>query len=162
MGILHRLKATFLVVCLLLVGAGTAGAADCDPGRVDIRGDWGAVRFSTELALTPEDQARGLMFRETLPTLGSMLFVYDRTRLVSFWMRNTLIPLDMIFIDERGTVLRVHAEAQPLDETPVELGAPARAVLEINGGLAARLGIGPGDILRSPAMPQDSAAWPCS
>jgi uncharacterized membrane protein (UPF0127 family) len=128
---------------------------------VDIRGDWGSARFRVELAITPQEQARGLMFREELGRMQGMLFVYDRQQPLAFWMRNTLIPLDMIFVDETGTVINVHAEAVPLDETPIRSEAPGLAVLEINGGMADTLGIGPGDVLRSPAMPQDRAAWAC-
>ncbi|PWJ19208.1 DUF192 domain-containing protein [Jannaschia seohaensis] len=156
MGILHRVIAAALAVAI----SGPALAA-CDPGRVDLRGDFGTVRFRVELALTPEEQARGLMFREEMARMAGMLFVYPRQQRLAFWMRNTLIPLDMIFLDETGTVINVHAEAVPLDETPILSEAPGLAVLEINGGMAATLGIGPGDELRSPAMPQDRAAWPC-
>jgi uncharacterized membrane protein (UPF0127 family) len=146
---------------LLLLATALPAAASCDPGRLDIRGDWGSARFRVELAITPEEQARGLMFREELARMAGMLFVYDRQQPLSFWMRNTLIPLDMIFIDETGTVVDVHAEAIPLDETPIRSDAPGLAVLEINGGMAETLGIGEGDEIRSPAMPQDRAVWPC-
>ena len=149
-----------LVAAALLATAGAARAA-CDADRVDLRGDWGAARFSVELALTAEEQARGLMFRERLARNAGMLFVYEREQPVSFWMRNTLIPLDMIFLDDAGVVVKVHAEAVPGDETPIPSGAPARAVLEIPGGMAATLGIAEGDALRSPILPQDGAAWPC-
>ncbi|TFL17077.1 DUF192 domain-containing protein [Jannaschia formosa] len=144
----------------VLALAGPA-AASCDPGHVDLRGDFGTVRFRVELALTPQEQARGLMHREEMARMAGMLFVYDRQQPLSFWMRNTLIPLDMIFLDETGTVINIHPDAVPLDETPIRSEAPGLAVLEINGGMAETLGLGPGDELRSPAMPQDLAAWPC-
>ena len=146
---------------VMLAFAASAASASCDPGRVDVRGDWGSARFRVELAITPEEQRQGLMFREALGRLEGMLFVYDRQQPLSFWMRNTLIPLDMIFIDETGTVVNVHAEAVPLDETPISSAAPGLAVLEINGGMAETLGIGAGDVIRSPAMPQERAAWSC-
>jgi uncharacterized membrane protein (UPF0127 family) len=156
MGRLHRLIAAPAAALLP-----AAGFADCDADAVELRGEWGTVRFTVETALTPEDQARGLMFRESLPRMAGMLFVYDEERELGFWMRNTLIPLDMIFADATGRVVRVHENAEPLDETVIRSGEPALAVLEINGGMAADLGIGPGDELRSPVMPQDEAAWPC-
>ncbi|CTQ50778.1 DUF192 domain-containing protein [Jannaschia donghaensis] len=169
MGILHgRLTRRALIGALtaLLLLPGVAGAKTtspiCDENRVEVRGDFGSVRFKVELAMTPQEQAQGLMFRESLPRMAGMLFVYPRESSVSFWMRNTLIPLDMIFVDQTGTIVRVHSEAIPLDETPIPAGAPTLAVLEINGGLAARLGIDAGDQLRSPALPQDKAAWPCN
>jgi uncharacterized membrane protein (UPF0127 family) len=146
--------------CMALWVAGLAVAA-CDSDRVDLRGEFGTVRFSAELALTREAQARGLMFRDEMDRLHSMFFVFPRARERTFWMRNTLIPLDILYLDDAGRVIHVHAEAVPLDETPIPSEGEARAVLEINGGLAAELGIDVGDELRSPAMPQAGAAWPC-
>ena len=135
--------------------------ADCAANRIDLRGDFGTVRFEVELAITTAEQSRGLMFRERMGRLKGMLFLYDEPRPVSFWMRNTLIPLDMIFLDQTGRIHRIHENAVPLDETPIRSGAPTLAVLEINGGLSRTLGLAPGDELRSPVLPQDIAAWPC-
>lgn len=161
MGILRRLTRRLGAAAgSILLAAGIA-AADCTPGTVDIRGDFGAARFRVELARTPEQQARGLMFRESMPALSGMLFVYERSRDVSFWMRNTLIPLDMIFMDARGVVQSVHAEAQPLDETLIFGGDSIQYVLEINGGLAGQLGISEGTELRHPVISEETAAWPC-
>ena len=146
---------------LLLLGLATAALAECRPDRVDLRGSWGQARFSVEIADTPESQARGLMFRDSLPRGAGMLFLYDRPQRVAFWMRNTFIPLDMIFMDASGTVTRVHHEAVPLDETPIDGGPGVLAVLEINGGLARRLGIAVGSEMRHPRLPQTDAAWTC-
>ncbi len=157
MGRLHRLIAA---VALFLPAA--AAQAECRADAVDIRGPWGTARFTVETALTPQDQAMGLMYRESLPRLAGMLFVYEEEAELGFWMRNTLIPLDMIFTDAAGRVVRVHENAVPLDETVIRSGGPALAVLEINGGLSSEFGIGPGDELRSPILPQDEAAWPCA
>ncbi len=156
MGILHR-----LIAAAALAVAAAPSLAECAPGRVDLRGEFGTASFRVELARTPAEQARGLMHRESMAAMAGMLFVYPDEREVSFWMRNTLIPLDMIFVDAEGVVVGVHAEAVPLDETPIPSGEPTLAVLEVNGGMAARLGIDVGDELRSAAMPQDEAAWPC-
>ena len=90
-----------------------------------------------------------------------MLFVYESPQPVAFWMRNTLIPLDMLFFDGTGRLTRIKENAQPHDETPVVGGDAVRYVLEINGGLAAELGIDLGAELRHPALDQSSAAWPC-
>ncbi|MEM9796997.1 MAG: DUF192 domain-containing protein [Pseudomonadota bacterium] len=139
----------------------SAVVAACASDRVDLRGDWGTARFTVELALDAQSQARGLMFREAMPRMSGMLFVYSREKPVGFWMRNTLIPLDMIFLDDSGTVTKVHADAVPGDETVIPSDGPARAVLEVNAGMAATLGITEGDVLRSPILPQDEAAWPC-
>jgi uncharacterized membrane protein (UPF0127 family) len=108
----------------------------------------GRVDFTTELAITPKQQAIGLMNRHDLPANHGMLFVFPSPRHASFWMRGTLIPLDMIFVRSDGTIARIHHNAQPLDETPVPSGEPVKAVFEIAGGEAMRLGISEGDTVR--------------
>jgi len=138
-----------------------AAMAACAPDVVDLRGPGGQQRFTVELADDGAERAQGLMFREKMASGAGMLFVYDAPQRASFWMKNTLIPLDMIFADETGRVTRVHANAVPGDTTPVDGGNGVRFVLEINGGLAARLGIAEGAELRHPAVAQDRAAWPC-
>lgn len=138
-------------------------AADCAADKVELRGPSGSVsRFHVEVADTPDERAQGLMFRDSMAKSAGMLFVYEKPQPATFWMKNTLIPLDMIFIDETGTVTRVHAKAKPEDETLIEGGKDVRFVLEINGGLAAPLGISEGAVLRSPFVPQATAAWPCT
>ncbi len=148
-----------IALCAGLV-AGTA-AAECSIERVDLRGDFGSARFTVELADEPAERSQGLMNRESLPTSAGMLFVYETPQSASFWMRNTLIPLDMIFMTPDGVVKKVHANAIPLDETPIFGGDGIIAVLEINGGLAEQLGIEAGAEMRHPALDQASAAWPC-
>ena len=146
---------------LALAAAWPAAAQDvCSQDRVDLRGDWGRVAFSVEVAETPEAQARGLMFVEEMPRGEGMLFAYDRPRNVSFWMRNTLIPLDMIFMSPEGVVTRVHENAVPGDETPIPGGEGVQYVLEINGGLARTLGLDEGSQARHPRFGPD-AAWSC-
>lgn len=134
--------------------------AQCAPDRVDLRGDWGTARFSVEVADTADERAQGLMHRQSMPRGAGMLFIYDKEQSVSFWMRNTLIPLDMIFADSAGIVRRVHENAIPLDETGIRGGSDIQYVLEINGGLSERFGINPGTELRHIAL-ADDAAWPC-
>ncbi|RBO53512.1 DUF192 domain-containing protein [Rhodovulum sp. BSW8] len=140
--------------------AGAARAADCAETRVDLRGDWGTARFTVEIADDEAERALGLMNRTHLAGSAGMLFVYPDPQPVAFWMENTLIPLDMIFLDGAGRVKKVHADAEPLDRRPIDGGPGILAVLEINGGLAGRLGIAPGTELRHPAFGPD-AAWPC-
>ena len=101
--------------------------------------------FMVEVARTPEEQARGLMFRETLADDAGMIFPFPAPRPASFWMRNTLIPLDMIFIREDGTIARIAANTVAHSEESVTSGEPVIAVLELRGGRAAELGIGEGD-----------------
>ena len=102
-------------------------------------------RFTVEVARTPEQQARGLMFRESLAADAGMLFPFVPPRPASFWMRNTLIPLDMIFIRPDGTIARIAANTVPMSEESVGVGVPVTAVLEIRGGRSAELGIREGD-----------------
>lgn len=155
-------RATGKLIAALCAGLyGTPVGAECAPGVVDIRGEFGQARFTVELADTGPERAQGLMFRESLPSSAGMLFLYDSPQRASFWMKNTLIPLDMIFADQTGRVMRVHSNARPGDLKPVDGGAGVETVLEINGGLAARLGIGPGAELRHPSIDDDLAAWPC-
>lgn len=104
--------------------------------------------FQVELVDTPASRAQGLMFREEMPDSQGMLFDFRTDRPVSFWMKNTLIPLDMIFTDRRGVIVHIHRNAIPHDETPIRSGRPIRAVLEINAGLAQFLGIRVGGRLR--------------
>ncbi|MEE4189711.1 MAG: DUF192 domain-containing protein [Roseobacter sp.] len=141
--------------------AGQAIAGACSEGAVFLKGDWGQVRFTVEIADDSDERAQGLMHRTEMAAFAGMLFVYPEPQTLSFWMRNTLIELDMIFIDPQGVVRHVHHRAQPLDETPILGGRGLTHVLEINGGKAERLGIAVGDTIRHPSFAQDTAAWPC-
>jgi uncharacterized membrane protein (UPF0127 family) len=149
-----------LLAALVLSGPALA-APPCSPGRVDIRWDGGGESFAVEVADDAAERAQGLMARESLDPGAGMLFVYNVPRRVSFWMKNTLIPLDMIFLDQTGRVTRVHPDAVPQDETAIDGGEGVALVLEINGGLAERMGIAEGSLLRSPLVDQKVAAWPC-
>lgn len=140
--------------------SGAAWAGECREDQLWIRGDFGEARFDITLADTAEARSRGLMYVREMPADAGMLFVYEAPAHARFWMRNTLISLDMLFADSRGVLRRVHERAQPLDETVIDGGPGVRFVLEINGGQARALGIGPGAQMRHPAI-GESAAWPC-
>jgi uncharacterized membrane protein (UPF0127 family) len=133
----------------------------CRDDTVFLRGPWGQARFTVELANTPQSRSQGLMFREAMPRSSGMLFIYDQPQRATFWMRNTLIPLDMIFVDETGVVRHVHHDAVPGDETTIDGGNDVLTVLEINGGLARAMGITPGSEMRHPAFAAATAIWPC-
>ncbi|WP_444665738.1 DUF192 domain-containing protein [Cereibacter changlensis] len=152
------MKALLLILALL---PGLAQAA-CREDTVELRGPGGSARFTVEIADTPGERAQGLMNRESMPRSHGMLFLYEQPQPASFWMKNTLIPLDMIFAGPDGTVKTVHENAVPLDETAIPGGDGILAVLEINGGLARRMGIAPGTVLRHPGLDQSAAAWPCA
>lgn len=110
-----------------------------------IRSATGVHRFDVEVARTPQEQEKGLMFRNDLARDGGMLFPMTPPRTASFWMKDTLIPLDMLFIRTDGTIAFIGANAQPYDRTPVSAGIPVAAVLELRGGRAAELGVATGD-----------------
>lgn len=136
--------------------------AKCAETRVDLRGDWGSARFTVEVADDDGERALGLMNRAKMPASSGMLFLYDHPQRVGFWMENTLIPLDMIFMSADGVVQKVHENAVPLDRSVIPGGDNILAVLEINGGMARALGIVPGTELRHPLLDQSTAAWPCA
>ena len=105
-------------------------------------------RFRVEVAKTEPEQQKGLMFRQTMGANEGMIFPMNPPRYAAFWMRNTVLPLDIIFIGADRRVLNVAANAVPYSETPLPSVGPAAAVLELNGGRAAALGIGRGDLVR--------------
>lgn len=151
----------FSAIAILFLCFSTAVRAECRIDRVELRNDRAEIRFDIELARTPQERSRGLMFREHLPNRAGMLFIFDPPQRVAFWMKNTLIPLDMIFVDRAGTVTRVHEGAIPGDLTQIEGGDSVYAVLEINAGLAARYGIRPGTQMRHEVFSLGPAIWPC-
>lgn len=157
----ERFVATCLSACVAMAALAQAAVAQCASDRVDLRGDWGQARFSVEVVDTPETRAQGLMFRESLPRSAGMLFIYDAPTTPSFWMRNTLISLDMLFVGPDGRVSHIHHNARPRDETPIPGGDNVLMVLEINGGTARAIGIDVGSALRHPRLDQAAALWPC-
>ena len=110
----------------------------------------GVHTFAVEMAVTPEEQARGLMFRRELPEGQGMLFDFQREQPATFWMKNTYVSLDMIFIRADGRILRIAQNTVPLSEALVPSGGPVRAVLEVVAGTARKLGIAPGDRVAHP------------
>ena len=110
----------------------------------------GKHRFAVELAHSPQQMAQGLMYRRSLAADGGMLFEFETPQIASFWMKNTLIPLDMLFIAAGGRIADIHERAVPLSLEPITSAVPVLGVLELNGGTAARLGIKPGDRVDHP------------
>ena len=150
-----------LSALLAFIASNVAALEACQEDAVYLRGDWGQARFSIDVVDTPETRSQGLMFVEDMPRMTGMLFVYDREQTVSFWMKNTLIPLDMIFADGAGVVQRVHENAVPHDLTAIPGGSNIQYVLEINGGLSERLGIDVGTEMRHPSISGNVASWLC-
>ena len=143
----------------VMASAGLAEASACRDDQIQVRWHGGSARFAVEVADNADERSQGLMYREKLPASAGMLFVYERPQHAQFWMANTLIPLDMIFADSSGRVTRVHANAKPEDRTTIDGGEGVQFVLEINGGLAKRLGITEGAEMQHPSI--KNAAWPC-
>ncbi|MEZ0170882.1 DUF192 domain-containing protein [Microvirga sp. TS319] len=106
--------------------------------------------FQVEVARNDADRAQGLMFRRSMAADHGMLFDFGRVEPVSMWMQNTYLPLDMLFIRQDGTIARVAANTEPLSTRTISSGEPVLAVLELNAGTAARLGIKPGDKVEHP------------
>lgn len=127
----------------LLLAASVAGCRDRGPVAV-IRAPGGALEVALEVAATPPERARGLMYRSALADGHGMLFVFDEDEDHTFWMKNTLISLDMLFLAQDGTLVGVHPNATPLSTASISVGHPSRFVLEVPGGWAARHGVAAG------------------
>lgn len=120
--------------------------------RLELVTATGVHAIDVEMALTPEQQTLGLMYRTSLPDRRGMLFTHETPREITMWMRNTYISLDMVFIRADGTVHRIEERTEPLSERIIASEGPVAAVLEIAGGAAARMGVKPGDKVRHPAF----------
>ena len=152
--------AKFAAVCV--AGLAFAGSAlGCDMSYVEVRSGDTVVRFDVEIADTVEERAQGLMHRTDLPQFSGMLFVYDRPQPVAFWMKNTPLPLDMLFIEPTGRIARIARETTPFSTETVPGGDGILQVLEINGGTSDLLGIGEGAVIRHPTLDPELALWPC-
>ncbi len=112
----------------------------------------GLQHFTVELALTPAQQEQGLMFRRHMAADAGMLFVFDQPQIMDFWMHNTYIPLDMLFVAPGGRIVDLHERAVPLSDAIIVSHAPAIAVIELNGGTVDRLGIKIGDVVHAAAL----------
>jgi uncharacterized membrane protein (UPF0127 family) len=117
---------------------------------LEIASKSGVHVFSVEIADNDAERAKGLMYRKELPEGQGMLFDFHREQEVSFWMQNTYIPLDMVFIRADGRILRIAENTEPLSTKLISSGGPVRAVLEVIGGTTRKLGIAPGDRVASP------------
>lgn len=128
----------------------TAPAVPAGRETLEIASKTGVHAFSVEMATTEAEREKGLMYRKSLPEGQGMLFDFQRDQEVGFWMKNTYIPLDMIFIRGDGRILRIAENTEPLSERIVSSNGPVRAVLEVIGGTARKLGIAPGDRVAHP------------
>lgn len=145
------LQLRIILIGLLVLVGWPAFAADQVPVLIHAGGS--TYKFEAEIADTADERAQGLMFREHLGANEGMLFLYPVEKPVAFWMKNTPLPLDMIFIDGKGRILNVAAMAKPFDTSPISSEGAAMAVLEILGGSAGQLGIKAGDLVEWPPQP---------
>ena len=113
----------------------------------------GKSEIATEIAATPTEQEQGLMFRTSIGDNEGMLFVYPKPQTIQMWMRNTYVPLDMVFVAADGTVSRIETNAEPLSDRVISSGGAALAVLELKAGTARRLSLKPGDRITAPSLP---------
>lgn len=142
-----RMGLATISVMALMVSAGQAGMR-VEPVTVVTAS--GPVTFQTEIAATEPEREAGLMFRKTMASDAAMLFDFGTPRPVAFWMKNTYLPLDMIFIAADGTISAIAKQAAPLSETIISVNDPVLAVLEVNGGTADRIGLKQGDKVKHP------------
>ncbi|MGC2787506.1 MAG: DUF192 domain-containing protein [Roseiarcus sp.] len=144
-----RLAAAFAFVLVLAASVGVT-AQGAEPDSLEIVTSTGRHAFQIEIANNDATRERGLMDRRYMAADHGMLFEFDREAPVAFWMKNTYIPLDMIFIAPSGAVTHIVADAEPLSERVIPSGGPCLAVLELNGGTAASIGLKVGDKVHHP------------
>lgn len=145
-----------LVFFLLLVPVGSALSQEAmvlpvDPTPLVVQTGEADAKFSVEVADDSGERSRGLMFRKEMAADHGMLFVFQMQQPLAFWMKNTVLPLDLVFIDENGKV-RAVLPGTPFSEAPISPGEPVKYVLELNQGTAKRLGIDPGDQVDHPLI----------
>lgn len=155
---LSFIPAVLAFVMLWGVGAPDAGAQQANSlvsfsrEPLAIKSGEKVYKFSVELALNNRQQTQGLMFRRRMAADAGMLFVYRREEPTAMWMKNTFIPLDMLFIARNGNIHRIAERTVPMSEAVIASGGPVIAVLELNAGTASRLGLKPGDRVLSAAL----------
>jgi uncharacterized membrane protein (UPF0127 family) len=138
----------FALVALCFAASSSARADEFD--TLSIATASGAHSFQVEIAADDASREKGLMYRRFMPADRGMLFEFSRSAPLAFWMKNTYIPLDIIFIARDGSVIRIAASAEPLSEAIIPSGGPCAAVLELNGGAAAKIALKVGDKVRHP------------
>jgi uncharacterized membrane protein (UPF0127 family) len=142
--IVRSLAAVLALLCTLTL------AWSLDRNTVEIASKSGVHVFSVEIADTEPLREKGLMYRKSLPPGQGMLFDFHLDQPVRFWMKNTYIPLDMIFIRSDGRIVNIAENTTPMSEREVPSAGPVQAVLEVIGGTARKLGIAPGDRVANP------------
>ena len=140
-----RLLPLVMLVAAAAIGPAMAQLQQFPTALLTIESGGGRHNFAVEVATTPEQMEQGLMFRRSMARDAGMIFDFKTPSMATMWMKNTLIPLDMLFVDAEGRIVNIHERAVPGSLDMIAAAAPVRAVVELNGGTAARLGIRPGD-----------------
>jgi hypothetical protein len=143
--LLGHLAGVLLIVLLFVAAPAAAASITFEESRLTIDAADEQFEFQVEMAVSPAQRSQGLMFRESLDEDRGMLFDFGEPQRASMWMRNTYVPLDMLFIDADGRITQIAADTQPLSDAVIASREPVRAVLELKGGISAKLGIKPGD-----------------
>lgn len=148
---MHRfLGVVVIVLGMIGLSSAEAGEVTFETSRLDLVTASGTHAFTVELAVTDAQLSQGLMHRPAMSEQAGMLFDFGEDQMVSMWMRNTLISLDMFFIDRQGAIVGIAERTTPLSTRMINSPGPVRAVLELNAGTAKRLGVRPGDRIHHP------------
>jgi len=149
----YSLKAATVLLFCLGVAAGIVQAEESGYEDLSISTSGGKlIKYRVEIARTPSQMRRGLMFRDSLPENQGMLFIYQPERVASMWMRNTILSLDMIFIDKAGKIVFIEENTVPFSLESISAGTPVRAVLELKAGQVHKHSIDIGDKVLHPAF----------
>ena len=154
-GTLFAVTLAFSVVVTIVFASAANGQEPLPQETLLVKSDETEHRFLVEVAATDIERARGLMFREEMAADHGMLFIFEGEGERFFWMKNTPLPLDIIYIDNTGQIVSIAADTTPFSEAVIPSGKPARFVLEVNAGIAEKLAIKVGDRISSPSMKGD-------
>lgn len=141
-----------MLACLTLLWFTPALAEAVTKATLTLETASGAHPFNVEVATTPQEREQGLMFRTALPADGGMLFLYETPQPIAMWMKNTIIPLDMIFIDDWGKVNRIESNTEPFSLDPIPSDGDVVGILEVNAGVAEKIGLKVGDKVVYPGL----------
>lgn len=146
------LSALCIFPLALLLAAAPAPAIEARLEQLELVTATGRHVFQIEVARTSDERARGLMYRRSMPQDRGMLFDFHAENIVMMWMKNTYIPLDMIFVSRNGRVVSVAEKTEPMSERVISSGQPAYAVIELNAGVAGKIAVAVGDAVRHPVF----------